>query len=332
MEALVNMPFTGETVRDTTLQDDRHRPLLDPPAGKRGWPWEKLAVDPGPAPPGGWPRITLVTPSYNQGRFIEETLRSVVLQGYPDLEWRVHDGGSTDGAVDHIRRYAPWMAHWVSEKDRGQSHAINNGLAPATGDLVGWINSDDTLLPGALFAWARAAAAHPKAVGIVGGVRNVDAEGRTIDDYHARDLDADRLARWNAPGGSVICQPGCLMRRSALQAAGLLVEDLHYTMDVDLWLRLVRVGPFATIPDLVATNRIYADAKTYRDVMPRIIEHASVLQRHRLRDAEREFLAWNGAELMAAVGHPLPWLARIPARRLLAGLAAKVARRLGRPV
>jgi glycosyltransferase involved in cell wall biosynthesis len=103
------------------------------------------------APEGSaWPRISVITPSFNQGQFIEETIRSVLLQGYPDLEYFVIDGGSTDQTLDVIRKYEPWLGHWVSEPDNGQSHAINKGLRQVTGSIWGWINSDDLLMPGSL--------------------------------------------------------------------------------------------------------------------------------------------------------------------------------------
>src|SRR5882724_1831262 len=128
--------------------------LPAPPEGRTGWPWttESPRVDGDPAwaasPP---PSITVVVPSYEQASFLEETLRSVLLQGHPDLELIVMDGGSKDGSVDIIRRYERWISSWVSEPDGGQSAAINKGWRRATGRLLTWLNSDDTLLPG----WAR---------------------------------------------------------------------------------------------------------------------------------------------------------------------------------
>ena len=130
--------------------------LPPPPPEMTGWPW---TVETPPVPPvrpdgSAWPRISIVTPSYNQGQFIEETIRSILLQGYPDLEYIIIDGGSTDQSVEIIRKYEPWLTYWVSEKDRGQSHAINKGFERASGEIGGYINSDDFYLPVALSAVA----------------------------------------------------------------------------------------------------------------------------------------------------------------------------------
>ena len=132
--------------------------LPPPPKDRSGWPWTEASD---PVPPTmrdgtAWPSITIVTPSYQQAGFLEETLRSVLLQGYPKLEYIVVDGGSTDGSVDIIRSYAPWITRWVSESDDGQSDAINKGFRWATGSILGWLNSDDTYHPGALAEVAEA--------------------------------------------------------------------------------------------------------------------------------------------------------------------------------
>ncbi|MFA5058245.1 MAG: glycosyltransferase family 2 protein [Opitutaceae bacterium] len=132
--------------------------LPPPPPGRRGWPWTEQ-TDPAlfaTAPAGGWPRISIVCPSFRQGRFIEETIRSVLLQNYPALEFIVMDGGSQDETAAMLQQYSPWLTHWESQPDRGQSHALNKGFARATGALHGWINSDDYYLPGAFAAIAGA--------------------------------------------------------------------------------------------------------------------------------------------------------------------------------
>src|SRR5262245_16909311 len=126
--------------------------LPPPPVGKIGWPWtiETLKLPSVSSDGLPWPSISIVTPSYNQGQFIEETIRSVLLQGYPNLEYIIIDGGSKDQTVDIIHKYEPWLTYWVSRKDRGQAHAINDGLRRASGTIFNWINSDDVLAPNAL--------------------------------------------------------------------------------------------------------------------------------------------------------------------------------------
>ena len=126
---------------------------LSPP-GRKGWPWtEPSAPLPATLPDGRpWPKISIVTPSFKQGRFIEETIRSVLLQGYPNLEYIIIDGGSKDEPVEIIRKYERWLTYWVSEPDRGQSEAINKGMARATGEILAYINSDDYYAAGAFKA------------------------------------------------------------------------------------------------------------------------------------------------------------------------------------
>jgi glycosyltransferase involved in cell wall biosynthesis len=135
------------------------RPTLEslpaPPRGKTGWPWTEETPQLGERDAASLPTISVVTPSYNQGAYLEETIRSVLLQGYPKLEYIVFDGGSTDDSGEILRKYAPWLAHYEIEKDRGQAHAINKGLDRATGDVAAYLNSDDYYLPGALQHVAR---------------------------------------------------------------------------------------------------------------------------------------------------------------------------------
>src|SRR5437588_6081454 len=151
--------------------------LPSPLTDKTGWPW---TIETPPLPvvrPDGscWPRISIVTPSYNQGQFIEETIRSVLLQGYPDLEYIIIDGGSQDESVEIIKKYEPWLTYWVSEQDRGQSHAINKGFDRSTGLILGWLNSDDVLLPNAL-ATVAVAMPRPEEPVVIAG----KAQGREV--------------------------------------------------------------------------------------------------------------------------------------------------------
>jgi glycosyltransferase involved in cell wall biosynthesis len=147
--------------------------LPSPPPGKTGWPWtlEASPLSTFRAGESAWPKVTIVTPSFNQGQFIEETIRSVLLQGYPNLEFLIADGGSTDGSVDIIKKYSSWISYWKSGPDNGQVDALNRTLPMASGDLLNWLNSDDLLLPGALFTIAELWSLSRSEVDIVSGAR-----------------------------------------------------------------------------------------------------------------------------------------------------------------
>jgi glycosyltransferase involved in cell wall biosynthesis len=207
------------------------------------------------------PRISIVTPSFNQAAFVEATLRSVLLQGYPALEYLVLDGGSTDGSADVVRRYAPWLAHHEIAPDRGQAHAINKGFARATGEVVTWLNSDDRLLPGALWTVAAAVRRDPDAAGWIGSVRSVTPAGRLVYPQVPRGLALDELADWGHAGQ--FSQPGAFFSRAAVQRAGPADEGLHYAFDVDLFLRLARQGRFVAVDAFLAEETIHPRAKTF---------------------------------------------------------------------
>lgn len=235
--------------------------LPAPPPGASGWPW---TVEPEPVPDApDLPAISIVTPSYNQARYVEATIRSVLLQGYPRLEYVVVDGASTDGAAEIIRRYEPWLSSFVCEKDRGQSDALNKGLARARGAVLAWVNSDDRLLPGALAGVARAFRARPDAAAWVGRVRSVTPEGRLIYLQIPRGLTRAELADWGHAGQ--ITQPSCFFSRAALEGAGSppLDERYHFVLDVELWLRLAERGPFVPSEEIWAEETLHDGAKTF---------------------------------------------------------------------
>lgn len=204
-----------------------------------------------------WPRITVVTPSYNQGQYLEETIRSVLLQEYPDLEYIVVDGGSTDESVDVIRKYEDQLAWWVSEEDRGQSHAINKGLRRATGDILAYLNSDDLYEPGALHACARA---FQEGAEWVAGKVVCWEEGH--EPWPFPELPGRGVTRWLL--GCPISQPAVFWSARLHRQAGPFREDLHYTMDYEFWLRLrlgLRVRP-VYIPRVLARYRMHPDSKS----------------------------------------------------------------------
>ncbi|MDQ3387927.1 MAG: glycosyltransferase [Gemmatimonadota bacterium] len=222
-------------------------PLADLPTPRGGtgrWPWAAETTPASGGDPAAWPRITVVTPSFNQGAFIEETIRSVLLQGYPNLEFIVADGGSQDSTVEILRRYDPWLAHWVSEPDRGQTHAINKGLARATGNIFTYLNSDDLLAPGALVEVAGAFRDHPEADVVYGACVYTDEEGNDLFVRRGRVSGfVDYLRIWEGfRRGEYLTQPEVFCRTRALVDAGGFREELHSVMDFDMWLRLLAAG------------------------------------------------------------------------------------------
>ena len=208
--------------------------LPSPLPNKRGWPWNGETPKFSRALRAGipWPKFTVVTPSLNQGQFLEETIRSVLLQGYPNLEYIVIDGGSSDESVEIIRKYEKWLAYWSSEPDRGQSHAINKGFRRATGEIVAWLNSDDVYERDALRLGVTSLINHAADM-VYGDCFVINERGE-----HLRRLDPPAFSLPNLLLDSFIPQPATFFRRHVFELIGLLDEDFNYAMDYDLWLRI----------------------------------------------------------------------------------------------
>jgi glycosyltransferase involved in cell wall biosynthesis len=246
-----------------------------------GWPWT-IEAQPQPVGPGGtpWPRISVITPSYNQGKFIEETIRSVLLQGYPNLQYIVIDGGSTDDSIEIIKKYSPWLGYWVSEPDRGQSHAINKGFARSHGEVITWLNSDDVLQEHSLLTIGNYFIANPTCEFLAGLSEIRDVTGTEIF-WPINDLPLSLTELLEYPLGRYLAQPSVFFRRSTLDAVGPLNEQLHYAMDLDLWLRIAEYHRIEILPQKLSWMRMHDNAKTFRENVRVYSEVESIIDRYR---------------------------------------------------
>jgi glycosyltransferase involved in cell wall biosynthesis len=226
------------------------------------WPW----VDASPAEADhqrsefDWPKISVITPSYNQAGFLEQTIRSVLLQRYPKLEYIVIDGQSSDGSVEIIRRYEPWLSYWVSESDRGQSHAINKGFAKATGDVICWLNSDDYYPPGTLQTVGRLLAGHTGNYAVAGHCLKIYDDGRPPVILEGKYESRRRLFQFWM--GYQMHQPAIFWRREVFEKIGELNESLHQIMDFDYWARISAHFDFVNVDRVLACANYHSTAKT----------------------------------------------------------------------
>lgn len=238
--------------------------LPPPPSGKTGWPWtEESPQLPNLMPDGSaWTRISIVTPNYNYGNFIEETIRSVLLQGYPNLEYIVIDGGSTDNSVEIIKKYENWLSYWISEKDSGQSNAINKGIEKSTGTVFNWLNSDDSLNQNSLILVSKFFVEDEFDI-LIGRceIIQLDENSKILARYPDR-IPSNSITYWDfIERSSFIDQPSVFMKAEMLKYLGSLREDIHYVMDYALYIKIFTQANCR--PKVTATEKTLSFAKLH---------------------------------------------------------------------
>lgn len=243
-----------QIMKALTLND-----LPAPPLGKVGWPWTEQSEPVGDRmlDDAEYPRISIVTPSYNQGHFLEETIRSVLLQNYPNLEYIVIDGGSTDNTVDIIRKYEPWLTYWVSEPDQGQSDAINKGFLVSTGKIMGWLNSDDFLVKDALVNLATAYV--PGLYWWYGNSLHMLPD-KTLKSYPLPKGEVTRSDLLHAR--VIISQVSTFWTRELWEKTGSALSLCHMAMDYELWLRFSEYESAKILANFLGVYRTHDNAKT----------------------------------------------------------------------
>ncbi len=276
---------------------------------------------------GTMPLVSIVTPSFNQARFLGRTIDSVLSQDYPHVEYIVIDGGSTDGSVDVLRGYGDRVA-WVSEPDRGQSDAINKGFARCRGEVRAYLNSDDVLRPGAVRTAVEHFRRHPQWDLVYGNADLIDADDGGLGPYPTAAYDFEHLLQ-----NCFICQPAAFWRARIAEAVGPFDARLHYAMDLDYWLRIDRAGgQIAHVPEVLAASRVYPQTKTLSARTAVYREILAVCRRHAGQAGFSQYFAyWHHRCHEAAHGWPR-WLRRLPRPEYwLALLHARHDRHRGRP-
>ena len=256
------------------------------------------------------PKISIITPSLNQGQFIERTILSVLNQDYPNIEYIVMDGGSTDNTTEVLKKYVDRLT-WKSEPDRGQSDAINKGFRMATGDIIGWLNSDDMYRPGALFTIAEYFIDHPDVGMVYGDCNHIDVNDNHIGFFKAEPFNLKRYLN----EADIIPQQSTFFRKRVLEKADYLDPSLHYAMDLDLFLRIARDHKVKYIPVHIGSYRVYRGAKSksddisviknyYREINKVVRQQGAMDFNRRLINQKWQILRWFILKYFVSVDTP----------------------------
>ncbi len=315
------------------------------PSYKTGWPWtEESAQLPDTLSEGSpWPKISIVTPSFNQAEFIEETIRSVLLQGYPNLEYIIIDGGSTDASIDIIKKYEKWLTFWVSEPDKGQSHAINKGFAKASGEIFAYINSDDLYCPNILGTVATIFSEKWNPQLIAGECFIFD--GDTVKNIF-KPWWPENMDHFLHPFGSTFAQPAAFWTRYIYEKVGGFDESFHFCFDQEFFLKIGLAGIIPLlIPEKIARYRDHSNTKTrqtirfYEESIPFINRYASecgVSEKRRkeiLKQSRNEidyievFICWKNSGRVSAMKRFISMIFQSPSlifQRKISGLARRL--------
>ncbi len=254
------------------------------------------------------PKVSIVTPSFNQGHFLEATIQSVLAQDYPNIEYIIVDGGSKDCSADIIRKYEQHLAWWVSEKDRGHADGLNKGFSHATGEIFAWLNSDDQYLPGAISEAVAFLKEHPQ-VGMVYGDANLtDDAGKVISRFPARQTDYRRMLR-----GSVhIPQATTFVRADLWRQVGPLDLSLFFSFDYDLWVKLAKISEIRYLPRLWANFRMHNQGKSVVNDDQCYPDMLQVYEREVGKGPSWLLLRWKARRLLYAW---IPWKLRARLRK-----------------
>lgn len=317
-------------MRCPTLQE-----LPPPPPGKSGWPWTEETPQSPTSPPGGgaWQKISIVTPCFNHGEFVEETIRSVLLQGYQNLDYIIIDGASKDDSVGIIRRYERWLSYWVSEPDEGCSNAVKKGFTKATGEVFGIMCADDFYMPGGILKLVQLRLSQPNAVAWAGGCPEVDLAGKVVNPGGAFIRELAKMGDWGV--GAWFGCIACLFDASSYVRVGGFDDRFKNANDVELWVKLSRLGSFSLSESIVATARFNPSSLSHRDWAGEVAALISLNYIHGCHANAKSILQRYVAKetgLEAKRFAPSDCLNRMSYRALLKGIAGRTASALRRRI